>query len=323
MPANLDLLQIDLYAKFRVAKTRLEWKKDLGNCKYIPGTNSLTMINKFQLCCNTLQWPLPVQIEKFVRILPMQLRQFVVSHAHATFPDIADCIRTFQELLKVDAVTHVFKNVSFSDEKCILCNEVFELPIFTFNDRDNPPPLLYIVSKSLDHAHPIVSLGNGIVGGQIVQPPHTGRQINMIWISILGTLTCHLMIKTIVHMKGIGILATGVQAQTTTIEGILDRMVSPRLGTIVGIGIKHLTLTNFSPTITPKALEITRGIEMKTPTPHRALHVAIPTQINAHHNHTIQINKGHPIIEIQTDIIIEMRSQITTMNPNCPPYLAS
>ncbi len=52
----------------------------------------------------------------------MQLRQFVVSHAHATFPDIADSIRTFQELLEVDAVTYVFKNVSFSDEKCILCN---------------------------------------------------------------------------------------------------------------------------------------------------------------------------------------------------------
>ncbi len=123
MPANLDLLQIDFYAKFRVAKTRLEWKKDLGNCKCIPGTNNLTMINKFQLCCNKLLWPLPVQIEKFVRILPMQLWQFVVSHAHATFPDIADSIRTFQELLEVDAVTHVFKNVSFSDEKCILCNE--------------------------------------------------------------------------------------------------------------------------------------------------------------------------------------------------------
>ncbi len=123
MPANLDLLQRDFYAKFRVAKTRLERKKDLGNCKYIPRTNSLTMINKFQLCWHKLQWPLPVQIEKFVRILPMQLRQFVVSRAHATFPEIAESIRTFQELLEVDTITHVFKSVSFSDEKYILCNE--------------------------------------------------------------------------------------------------------------------------------------------------------------------------------------------------------
>ncbi len=53
----------------------------------------------------------------------------------------------------------------------------------------------------------------------------------MIVFSMVVTLTCHLMIMTIVHMKGIGILARGVQAQTTTIEGILDRMVSPWLGT--------------------------------------------------------------------------------------------
>ncbi len=98
---------------------------------------------------------------------------------------------------------------------------------------------------------------------------------------MVGTLTCQLMILTIVHMKGIGILATGVQAQTTTIEGILDLMVSPLLGTIMRIAIKHLMLTNISPTITLKALAITTGIEMKTPTPHRALHVAIPTQTNA------------------------------------------
>ncbi len=42
----------------------------------------------------------------------MQLRQFVVSRAHATFPEIAESIRTFQELLEVDTVTHVFKSVS-------------------------------------------------------------------------------------------------------------------------------------------------------------------------------------------------------------------
>ncbi len=140
---------------------------------------------------------------------------------------------------------------------------------------------------------------------------------------MVGTLTCHLMIMTIVHMRGIGILTTGVQAHQTMIEGILDRMVSPQLGTIVGFAIKHLTLANFSPTIATKALAIATGKEMKTPTPHRALHVAIPTKTNDHHSHTIQINKCHPIIEIQMTTIVEMPSLITTMTPNCPPYLAS
>ncbi len=55
------------------------------------------MIHKFQLYCGKLQWPLPVQIKKFVRILPMQLRQFIVSRAHATFVEVTEYVKTFQE----------------------------------------------------------------------------------------------------------------------------------------------------------------------------------------------------------------------------------
>ncbi len=117
LPTNVNDLQRDLFAKFRIAKTRLQWKKKLDTCKYIPGTSTLPMINKFQLLCGKLQWPLLVQIEKFVSILPMQFRQFVVSRAHATF------VKTYQELIEVDSVTHIFKNVSFNDVNCTLCNE--------------------------------------------------------------------------------------------------------------------------------------------------------------------------------------------------------
>ncbi len=81
------------------------------------------MINKFQLYYGKLQWPLPVQIEKFVRILPMQLRQFVVSRANTTFAEVTESVKTFQELIEVDTVSHVFKNVTFSDFGCTLCNE--------------------------------------------------------------------------------------------------------------------------------------------------------------------------------------------------------
>ncbi len=59
------------------------------------------MINKFQLYCGKLQWPLPVQIETFVRIFPMQLRQFVVSGAHITFAEVTESVKTFQELIEV------------------------------------------------------------------------------------------------------------------------------------------------------------------------------------------------------------------------------
>ncbi len=123
LPANVNDLQRDMFAKFRIAKTRLQWKKELDTCKYIPGTGTLPMINKLQLLCGKLQWPLTVQIEKFVHILPMQLRQFVVSRAHATFAEVTASVKTYQELIEVDSVTHIFKNVSFNDVTCSLCNE--------------------------------------------------------------------------------------------------------------------------------------------------------------------------------------------------------
>ncbi len=123
MPAIVNNLQRDLFAKFRIAKTRVEWKKELEKCKYISGTSTLLMITKFQLYSGKLQWPLPVQIEKFVHILPMQLRQFVVSRANTTFAEVTESVKTFQELIEVDTVSHVFKNVTFSDVGCTLCNE--------------------------------------------------------------------------------------------------------------------------------------------------------------------------------------------------------
>ncbi len=123
MPATVNNLQYDLFAKFRITKTRLEWKKELEKCKYILGTSTLPMINKFQLYCGKLQWPLPVQIEEFVHMLSMQLRQFVISRAHATFDEVTESVKTFQELIEVDTVSHVFKNVTFNDVGCTLCNE--------------------------------------------------------------------------------------------------------------------------------------------------------------------------------------------------------
>ncbi len=42
----------------------------------------------------------------------MQLRKFVVSRAHATFAEVTESFKTFQELFEVDTVSHVFKNVT-------------------------------------------------------------------------------------------------------------------------------------------------------------------------------------------------------------------
>ncbi len=60
------------------------------------------MLNKFHVICNKLNWPVAVQIEKFVRILIMNLRQFVVSRAHDDFAEVALLVKTYQELIEVD-----------------------------------------------------------------------------------------------------------------------------------------------------------------------------------------------------------------------------
>ncbi len=53
----------------------------------------------------------------------MPLRQFVVSRAHLTFAEVTESVKTYQELIEVDTVSHVFKNVSFNNVGSTLCNE--------------------------------------------------------------------------------------------------------------------------------------------------------------------------------------------------------
>ncbi len=49
MPADLDALQDQFFAKFRIAKTRQEWKKELQKYKYFRSTTGLPMLNRFQV----------------------------------------------------------------------------------------------------------------------------------------------------------------------------------------------------------------------------------------------------------------------------------
>ncbi len=126
MPATVNNLQHDLFAKFIIAKTRVQWKKELENCKYIQGTStSSPMINKFQLYFGKLQWPATTCTDrkKCMHLTYATICQFVVSRAHATFAEVTESVKTFQELIEVDTVSHVFKNVNFSDVGCTLYQE--------------------------------------------------------------------------------------------------------------------------------------------------------------------------------------------------------
>ncbi len=92
MSAILNNLQHDFFAKFRIAKTRQEWKKELDKCKYVPGISSLPMINRFQVVCAKLQWTLAVQIEKFVRILSGENRSLLLTLAVGETKFLLPCL---------------------------------------------------------------------------------------------------------------------------------------------------------------------------------------------------------------------------------------
>ncbi len=53
----------------------------------------------------------------------MNLRQFVVTRAHLRFAEVAASVKTYQELIQVDTVCHIVKNVSFEDVGCTLCHK--------------------------------------------------------------------------------------------------------------------------------------------------------------------------------------------------------
>ncbi len=116
-------LQAMFFAKYRYRKSHIQLKAELNKCKYMPSQSNLGMMNTFLIIADKLEWPLPVQIDCFIKLLPMSLRQFVISRTTNDFEVVRESIRVFQDMLEVDVVTHSFKNVSFADNTCILCGE--------------------------------------------------------------------------------------------------------------------------------------------------------------------------------------------------------
>ncbi len=162
------------------------------------GSSSLLMINMFQVICAKLQWPLDVQIETFFKILPMNLRQFVISKAHLTFTDVTDSVKTYQELVEVDTVSHIFKIVSFEDIGCSHCNKAHKslqcpyLRSITEMEESSSTSPIYSGSSSSDtHSQ---SPTNDCGSWRLV--PNLGHQIGF-----AGEI--HLDIKTIIIIRNI------------------------------------------------------------------------------------------------------------------------
>ncbi len=70
-------------------------KAELNKCKYMPGQSNLGMMNKFLTIAHKLECPLPVQIDWFIKLLPISLRQFVISHTTNNFEEICESIRVY------------------------------------------------------------------------------------------------------------------------------------------------------------------------------------------------------------------------------------
>ncbi len=64
------------------------------------------MINKFQEICRKLDLPLEVQIEKFIRILPLNLRQFFISRNTDNFDNVKLSVKSYPELIESDTVVN-------------------------------------------------------------------------------------------------------------------------------------------------------------------------------------------------------------------------
>jgi len=121
-PGTVNEIQQVFFAKYRHVKSRSQYKAELNRLKYIPGESCLGMINKFVVIADKLEWPEAVQIDRLIKTLPIQLRQFVISRNYDTFTEVKESIKRFQELIEVESVTHTFRNVSFAEEEtCGLC----------------------------------------------------------------------------------------------------------------------------------------------------------------------------------------------------------
>ncbi len=95
IPGTINEQKDLLYTKFRVSKTRQELKRDIKECKYVPGVSCLSMTNKFQEICRNLDLQRAVQIEKFIKVLSPNLHQFVVSRNTDGFNAIKLSVKTY------------------------------------------------------------------------------------------------------------------------------------------------------------------------------------------------------------------------------------
>jgi len=141
VPQNLPALKKFFYEKFQRSKNAV--RKAISQLKYQEGEPPITLITRFLSLAKKLDWNLEQQVEQFVRLLPAQMKQFVVGRPCDHFEHICASMTKYQDLLETgDDGGHTFTNVTF--EECAICkgpHSFSECPTFKKVILDNIPTM--------------------------------------------------------------------------------------------------------------------------------------------------------------------------------------
>ncbi len=161
-----------------------------------------------------------------------------MSRADITFAEVTESVRTYQELIEVDTVSHVFKNVSFNDVGCTLCHEShksLECPtlhsIIEMEFLVQEIPMILVLIHA--HVHQHVNMVHGdhvIMTGLVLLLDHPE---DMIEVTHLDMIIVVVKIITISHMRGMVIIEIGTPALVTVIGDTITPMVSPQVDKII------------------------------------------------------------------------------------------
>ena len=121
-PVTMNRLQDTFFAKFRYIKPRSQLKGEIDALRYQAGQSNLAMVNQFVVLANKLEWPLNIQIDRFLKLLPVQMRSFILSQDINDFEHLMRRMRVYQDKVEIESVTHSFSNVTFATESCGVCH---------------------------------------------------------------------------------------------------------------------------------------------------------------------------------------------------------
>ncbi len=123
LPQTMDAMKDLFTTKFRINKTHSQLRSEIASLKYEAGKPCLSLVNRFQYLASKLNWDLATQINKFVRLLPQAVKQFVVTRPLTSFTEILHSLDLYQDMIEVATIDTVFKNVSFEENECVICGK--------------------------------------------------------------------------------------------------------------------------------------------------------------------------------------------------------